>query len=489
MWWPATNSTSTILLRSEARLKRRYIGDSLIVCFADIDRGVQFRHRRSRLLFLLRQLLQRPYARAAAHNLGWLVTERLVRLLFTVLVGFAVARYLGPADFGRLSYALALVALATVLTQMGVDQIVKREIIQAPAEAPALLSAVWRLRLAAGAACYFGVLGWAWMAEPDDATRVLLAIVSLLVFQPALAFPDLWLQANLRARTAVIAQTVALAAGAGTRLVLIVLLAPLWAFGVVGVVEAFFVAMLLTAMARRVGMRVSAAGQTAALIRRLVAESWPLLLSSLAITIYMRIDLVMLQRLAGADVAGTYAAAVKISEVWYFLPMALASSVLPALIRARNAGPDAYAMRWQQYFDGSAALAYGLSTPIALAAPWLVQVAYGAQFAAAGRVLAVHIWAAPFVFVGVARGQYLVNEKLTRFALIASMLGALVNIGLNLVLIPVAGAVGAACATVVSYAIATWTSSFFHPAVRPVAKMQTRALLLPLTGWRYFRRT
>jgi PST family polysaccharide transporter len=441
------------------------------------------------LLFFLRQFLLRPYARAAAHNLGWLITERLVRLLFTVLVGFAVARYLGPANFGRLNYALALVSLAMVVTQMGVEQIVRREIIQAPADAPALLSAVWRLRLAAGVVCFLAVMGWTWMAETDGTTRTLLAIVSLLVFQPALTFADLWLQANLRARTAVIAQTVALAAGAGIRLLLIVLLAPLWAFAVVGVVEAFFVAMLLTVMARRAGMRVYAAGKTAALIRRLVAESWPLLLSSMAITIYMRIDLVMLQRLAGADVAGTYAAAVKISEVWYFLPMALASSVLPALIRARDSGPDAYAKRWQQYFDGSAALAYGLSAPIALAAPWLVQLAYGAQFAAAGRVLAVHIWAAPFIFVGVARGQYLVNEKLTRFALIASLLGALVNIGLNWFLIPRAGAVGAACATVISYAIATWMSSFIHPAVRPVARMQTRALLLPLTGWRYFRRT
>ena len=90
--------------------------------------------------------------------------------------------------------------------------------------------------------------------------------------------------------------------------------------------------------------------------------------------------------------------------------------------------------------------------------------------------------------LGVARSQFLVNERLTVFFLMATAAGALLNIALNYVLIPRIGAMGTAVATVTSYATAAWISSYLHPAVRPTAARQTRALLLPLTGWRYLRR-
>ena len=125
---------------------------------------------------------------------------------------------------------------------------------------------------------------------------------------------------------------------------------------------------------------------------------------------------------------------------------------------------------------------------MALAAPWIVRLAYGADFAAAAPIVAVHIWSGVFVFLGVARGQWLVNEGLQRFYLAATVAGAIVNVLLNLALIPRWGGLGAAYATVVSYALAAWLASYFHREVRAVAAMQTRALLIPLRGWRYLRR-
>ncbi len=110
--------------------------------------------------------------------------------------------------------------------------------------------------------------------------------------------------------------------------------------------------------------------------------------------------------------------------MWYFVPTALASSVLPALLRARQHNAAEYARRQQQYYDLSAAVAYALSVPVALVAPWVVRVAYGAEFAAAGPILAVHIWSSVFVFLGVARGQWLVNEGLQKFYLGATCAGA-----------------------------------------------------------------
>ncbi len=437
----------------------------------------------------LATLVARPGIRQAAANLGWLVADRAVRLIFTVFVGFWVARYLGPSRFGALNYVLAVVGFGMVLAEGGVDAVVRRELIRAPEKAPTLLAAVWRLRLSVGAMCYAFVTCWAAWGKESPTEAGLLAIVGLWLFQPALAVADLWLQANLRARTSVLAQWIALGVGAATRIALIVGRAPLWAFGAVAVGEAWLAAVVLTLWARRAGVRLAGDQETGGLVRKLARESWPLLLSGVAISVYMRIDIVMLRHLAGESAAGIYAAAVRISELGYFIPMALASSVLPALLQARARGGAAYGERLQRYFDLSAALAYALSLPLALVAPWLVRLAYGAAFAPAAAVLVVHIWAAIFVFLGVARGQFLVNEGLTRFYLVATSMGALLNVGLNFLLIPQAGGVGAAWATVISYAVSAWLSSYCHPAVRPLAARQTRALLLPFTGWRYLRRT
>jgi O-antigen/teichoic acid export membrane protein len=352
-----------------------------------------------------------------------------------------------------------------------------------------LLAAVWRLRLAVGATCYAVVAIWSIVGVADRAERGVLIAAGGLLFQPGLAVADLWLQANLRARTATIAQMLALTAGAGARVALILADAPLWTFGAAAAAEAGVAAAILTVLARRIGLRIAAERDSWALLRPLLRDAWPLLLSSASIAIYMRIDVVMLRNLAGDGAVGIYTAAVRLSEMSYFLPIAMGASLLPSLLRARAAGEAAYAERMQQYFDLSAGLAYAVALPLAVASPWVVQLAYGAQFAAAAPVLALHVWATLFVFLGVARGQFLVNESLTFFYLLATAAGAVVNIALNALLIPRIGAIGTALATVTSYATAAWLSSYLHPAVRSTAVRQTRALLLPLTGWRYLRRS
>jgi PST family polysaccharide transporter len=317
----------------------------------------------------------------------------------------------------------------------------------------------------------------------------LLAVLALVLLQPALFLPELWLQTHLRAKGAAAAQLGALAVASGVRIWLIVTDAPLAGFAWVIVGEMALGAVGFFVVALRAGLRMPVRAARRATMRELVAEAWPLMFASLAIVIYMKIDEVMLRQLAGPAAVGVYAAAARLSEVWYFIPMALASSVLPALLRARQNDAVEYARRQQQYYDLSAAVAYALSVPIALAAPWIVRVAYGAEFVAAGPILAVHIWSSIFVFLGVARGQWLVNEGLQKFYLVATGVGAVANVGLNFMFIPRWGGVGAAWATVVSYGLAAWLASYCHPAARPTAAMQTRALLIPFRGWRYLRRS
>jgi O-antigen/teichoic acid export membrane protein len=451
----------------------------------EIDRtesGCQFT---SALFSSLRQFLQRQSVQAVVGNLGWLLGARIGRLVLSTFIGFWVARYLGPVRFGLLSYCIAWVTLFGVLPGLGLEAVVKRRFISQPEEEATLLATTVGLRLGAtmiAAAC-FASATWFWVAAGEE--RRLMTILCILLLDPLWSSWDHWFQAKLWARLSVMAQIGSLVVSAALRIVLIFLRAPVAAFAAAVVVESVVGGMLWVGLAKNKGLRFSWRNYSPTWGRKLLADSWPLMLSTLMVLIYMRIDLIMLRSMAGERAVGIYSAATRFSEMAYFLPVALASSFLPSLLRQRAAAPGQYEEALQRYFDLSAGCAYALTLPIMLAAPWLIRLAYGSAYQEAGPILAVHVWANVFVFLGVARGQFLVNESLTRFYLVATATGAAMNILLNLILIPRIGAMGAAVATVASYATASWISSYLHPAVRTTAARQTRALLLPITGWRY----
>lgn len=438
------------------------------------------------LLQRLKTKFARPGAQAAARHFGWLAADKLLRAILNVGVGLWVARHLGPARFGLLSYALAVAGLMALFADLGLESVIRRELIAAPQRAASLMASAWRLRLVGGVIAYFVLLASLWVDGAGGSDRGVVAVAGLTVFQPVLCVADLWFQARLAARTSVLAQMAALFLGAGARVVLILTDASLTMFVWVAVGEMVVAGVLLTACARRVGLKRGAFDGAVAL--RLLRDGWPLLLSGAAVALYLRIDALMLRHYSGAAAVGHYAAAVRFTEIWYFVPMALASSLLPSLLRARVQGNGVYAARMQQFYDLNAGVAYLVMVPIALGAPWLIQKFYGVEYIESARVLAVYIWSTVFIFLGVARSQFLVNEGYTRFYFLSTLAGLLTNVGLNLVLIPRHGAWGAALATLLSQMVAAWASSFCFAPVRATAWMQTRALFIPVRWFHYVGR-
>ncbi len=417
-----------------------------------------------------------------------MIADHGVRFVLSVGVGLWVARHLGANGFGQLQYALALVTLVSVLGEAGVESVVKRQLIATPDAALKIIAGAVRLRLwGTGVSLATLALVWGLGAAAGGQVELLLILAPILM-QPVMAVPELWLHARLQGRELAWPRWIALAGGAVARVAAITMDASVSVFAIIVTIEVFLAAGVIALRARQLGMKWSWAAAELEHMRETMRLSLPLLLSGVAAVLYMKIDVVMLQQLKGAEMVGVYSAAVRLSEMTYFLPGIIATSVLPALLRAKETSRTAYLQRFQRYFDLNSAAALGLAVGIAGAAPWLVTWGFGADYLAAVPVLQVHAWALPFVFLGVARTQFLVDEKLGWFYFGSTGGGAAVNVTLNLWLIPSDGAIGAAVATVVSYAVAGWISSWFHPQVRSVAWAQTKALAIPLLGWRYLRR-
>ncbi len=424
-------------------------------------------------------------------NFAWLSGDRVLRMGLQFLVGAIVARYLGAAGFGSLNYALAIVGLISVFAGLGFDGIFSRELLRFPERANSIIGTVFWTRLAVSLLLYGGIAVYALTQPPDLRATLLVSGLSFLG-APLLVF-NTQFEIRLQARYTVWAANAAFILCTVVRFWLVARRASVAAFAGTYLIEPVIIAVALYGFYRRDGGRVRHWRWESPLMWRLLNESWPLLLSGLAVTVYMRIDQVMLAQLRGDAELGIFSAALRLSEVWYFIPMTLASSLFPTLVRSRELAPAAYRKRLTQFYDLNAGLAYVIILSLSPFATWLFALVYGHSFAGSAGVFQIHLWACLFVFLGVARGQFLLNEGFTRFAFLSTTAGAVCNVGLNFFLIPHYGARGAAAATIISQAASTFFSSFVWAPTRANGFEQLRSMLLPLRvigwGWqRYIRR-
>jgi len=201
-----------------------------------------------------------------------------------------------------------------------------------------------------------------------------------------------------------------------------------------------------------------------------------LILSGMVISIYMRIDQVMIKEMLGADQVGYYAAAVRLSEAWYFVPMAITSSVFPAIINAKKQNEELYYQRLQKLYDLMVWLAVAIALPTTFLAPWVIRVLYGEAFLPAAGVLSIHIWAGVFVFLGVASGKWFITENFMKLAFYRTFLGAIGNVIFNLIFIPILHIKGAALGTLLANFLAAYFFDVINLKTRKNFLMKTKSL-------------
>ena len=211
----------------------------------------------------------------------------------------------------------------------------------------------------------------------------------------------------------------------------------------------------------------------------LLGQSWWLMLAAWGGIINLKIDQLMLGKMAGQAQVGEYAAAVRISEMSYFLPAFIALSAFPGLVRLRTESPAEYSRRFQTLFDVLTWLAIPFALLMTVLAGPVVRLLFGPAYSGAASILTIHAWACIFVFMGEGLSKWLISENALVLSPIRHFCAAMVNVCLNLLLIPKYGGVGAAVATVISYAVDSCVVCVFHPAGRKAGLMMIKSLLAP----------
>ncbi|MEE9450262.1 MAG: flippase [Ignavibacteriaceae bacterium] len=409
-------------------------------------------------------------------NTSWLFGEKIVRILISFVVTIFVIRYLGPKDFGLLSYALSFYGLFSAISILGLETITIRELVKNPDKRDDLLGSVFLLRLLGGVSTIiFIALTLNFSGESTNISILILIVSSSAIFH-SFSVVDYYFRAEVKAKYSVYIFLSTVLIVAIIKIMLIIFEAQLIYFAIAFSVEFILAAAGFMIVYRFNKLKLSRWKFNKEIAVSLLKDSWPLILSGLAISVYMKVDQVMIKNMLNSEEVGFYAVAVRLSEAWYFIPVALTSSLFPAIVNAKKVGEEFYNNRIQKLYDILAWMAIAIALPVSIFSSDIIRIIFGNEFNSAAPVLTIYVWAGVAVFLGVASNQYLANENYTKLSFFRTFIGMIFNVVLNFILIPEYGIVGAAVATLISYSVAVFSIILF-PKTKKQFFMMMKSLL------------
>ena len=414
-------------------------------------------------------------------NAFWIVLERIIRLGVGFFVAIWVARYLGPSHYGVLSFGLAWVTLFSTFGQLGLENIVVRDVVSDRGSEAEILGTATALRLIGGLIVVIGssTLYGVFYSFDNRTQLTVITLAGLAQILLAAEVIDWWFRSRVEWRYVFRARVIAfIIATVGTIICITSGLGVVWIAAMTLLNAAMLAGFLLIEWLRH-SKRQQSWKAKATRAKTLLLDSWPAILSGLAIMVYMRIDQIMIGSMMTETDVGVYSVAVKLSEVWYVIPLAITQSVMPSIVSARKSQNGSY----EQRLIKLTALLFWSSFIVAIlvtfTGPSLITILFGHEYRLAGEVLRVHFWAGIFVALGVGINQWYIAENRLQISLYGTIAGALINVLLNLVLIPEFGINGAAFSTVGSYFVAAYLPAACFPSAAPAWRIVNRAIFMP----------
>ncbi len=392
-----------------------------------------------------------------------------------LFVGIWVARYLGPQQFGLFSYAQSFVALFATIATLGLNGIVIRELVKDESKRDILLGTAFGLKLVGALVVLFILAIAINFTSNDNYTNTLTFVIASATIFQSFNVIDFYFQSKVLSKYVVFANIISLFISSIVKISLILNNAGLIAFAYVVLFDSVVLAVgfLYFYFYNHLSIRSWRFKKSVAF--SLLKDSWPLILSGIAVSIYMRIDQVMLKEMLGSKAVGQYSAAVRLSEAWYFIPLVISSSVFPAIINAKKQNKGLYYSRLQRLFNLNVWMAIGIALPMTFLSDWVMILLYGEQYNQAGSVLMIHVWAGIFVSLGLASGKWFAAENLIMLSFWRTFYGMVVNIVLNYYLINMYGLQGAAVATFFANFLAAFLFDVFNKKTRAIFFMKLKA--------------
>jgi len=410
-------------------------------------------------------------------NLIWSFTEKFLSLLSVLIIGVLLARYLGPEKFGTLSYSQSFVAMFSFLISLGLDGIIVREIVKNPQKSSVIVSTSFLMKLLAFFSVVLIINLLSISSNDSFEIKLIILIISLnLLKEPFNVFAS-YFQAIVKIQKVSFVIIISKLVLIILKLLLIYLKYSLISFVIVDSAVLILAAIfyfILYVKHKNIKLK-DILKFDRKISNKLLKDSWPLMISSGAILLYMRLDQVMIKSMISLEELGFYSVSVKIAESWYFIPMLISSVMYPLLIEAKKSN-DLYIHRLKQLFFSCIMVSLTCSVLLFIFSDFIIEILFGKLFSGSKITLSILSIGGIFVGMGYVNGKWMVIENFTKLSLIRNLLGLFINIFLNLYLIPKYGIIGAAISTVISLAFASYFFFLIIKKTRKIFYLQTKSI-------------
>lgn len=390
-------------------------------------------------------------AQKVAFNTGIQVVGQLVTLAIGLVTLRLTATYLGVTEFGHLAIVLSLTGLVAIIADLGVTTTLARELAKSPAEADRLGGDLLGFRLVSSVGSALLLLAAIPFMPYDHATKsALLISLPAMVFTVLGGFPGAFFQTHLRQELS--AAVNLLTRSLGLLAILVVRMFDLGLYGLVGLLVAVnaigcVVAFVLSRSFWRINVTF---GWTRA--RPLFRDSILIGLVSTIGLLHLRGDAIMLSLLKPADDVGVYAIAYRFVDQAFLLPGLFVATMFPIITRLMHQHTEKAQRVIAKTFHVLVLGAIAVTIMIYVLSDPLVRLVGGPEFRESATPLRILAFALLFMFVAPIFYSALIVINKQQHLVLVGVASVVLNVGLNLVLIPRYTYNGAASATVISEA-------------------------------------
>ncbi|NSL85353.1 flippase [Chitinophaga sp. Mgbs1] len=385
-------------------------------------------------------------------NSAWLLADKVSKLFPGILVLALLARHLGPEQFGIWNYAIALTTIVGSMALLGMDKIAVKELVKNIDRRAAVITSIIFMRFTAALICMLISIAIVGATRQHQAVYIVCTVFSsFTVLLQSFDVFDYYYQVQNDVRKVIIPKISVFLLFSVFKLIAIALNATLVAFLWITLLELVVTYAVILLLYSRYYERLSWNDIDMPLVKGLLAQSWPLMFSNLVVVLFVKVDQVLLDVLGNPYQLGVYVVAARISELGYAIPTVIATAMLPDLIRQKKISEASYLRTLEKWLRLSFWVSFLVAWAVMFTAHLIIPFLYGSRYLAASPILMIHIWAGIPVFLCSVLVQHLIIEGAYKNYMYANIAGLIVNVGVNFLLIPVYGGVGAAIATVASY--------------------------------------
>lgn len=388
-------------------------------------------------------------------NSMWQISEKILTMIISVIVTSIVARYLGAENYGLVNYIISVVMLFTTFSTLGMEKITINDILDNKNSREEIIGSSFIIRLIGGIVLIiFSQITIYIITNGDMVSQLLGIIMGTCMLFKSFEVIEYYLQSQMDLKSVSIIRFLTTIITAISKILIVYFELGIIGFACTYLVDSIIAGCLFVIWYKKKNKEKIRFNKEYA--KNLLSKCWYVAIAGLLTTIYMRIDQVMLGTMMESKVEnGIYSAAVRIAEMWYFVPLSIIASFQPAIMKNKNEGNIlVYKSYMQRLYDVISIIGIVCGVIISLFGGIAVYILYGSEYIGASNVLSISVWAGVFATLGSARSVWLVAESKQKYTLVYTMLGCIINIVLNSILIPKEGAIGAAIATLVAQLIA-----------------------------------